>query len=182
MGMKTFIFYVSIFIFAASTSFGGEVDLDSAAKEILKAPDWTRSEATEVANKRIGEQRGREILDIIEKHTNLSPEDARQLVIRLSASGKSYDLSISGKIYIFNRVYFNVPKMADKSDWKFFGAWGGIPQDKTTINALYPLRMTGEGKLELFYLSGSYAGPPYRGLDEFDFLLKKCGKRMNKAK
>lgn len=175
--MKKFVLHIAILITIASRSLGDPIDLDSGVKEILNVSDWTRSEAVELANKRIGEKRGREILVVMEKFRNISPDDARQLVIKLTNSGKPYDLGIGGKIYIFNRVYCNVPEIVKKEDWKFFGAWGSIPQDEKTVNALYPLRLTAEGKLELFYLSGSYAGPVYRGLDEFDFLLKRFGRR-----
>jgi polyhydroxyalkanoate synthesis regulator phasin len=176
MGMNAIILYIVI-ISSATASLGFAADLNSAAKEILSAPDWTRTEAVEIANKRIDEKRGKKIIDVMEKYAALSPEEARSLVSNLSDSGKPYDLSIGGKIYIFNRVYCNVPEKVKKVDWKFFGGWGSVPQDKETVNSLYPLRKTKTGRLELFYLSGSYTGPPYRGLEEFDFLLKRFGKR-----
>lgn len=167
----------TIKILSIAVSLGVAADLDSVAKEILSAPDWTRTEAAEIANKRIDVKRGQKIVDVMTKCADLSPEEARRLVSNLSASGKPYDLSIGGRIYIFNRVYCNVPEKVKKVDWKFFGGWGSVPQDKETVDSLYPLRKTTTGRLELFYLSGSYTGPPYRGIEEFDFLLKRFGKR-----
>lgn len=177
MGMITCLATAASMLFTVVISHGEEIDFNLAIKEILLAPDWTRSEAAELANKRTNEDKGRKILSILNKFKMVSPANARELVIRLSAAGEPHDLSIAGKVYIFNRLYCNVPEKVEKSGWSFFGAWGSVPQDKDTVNSLYPLRMTGEGKLELYYLSGSYSGPAYRGADEFDFFMKRFGKR-----
>ena len=159
------------------SSYGDDVDLPLFAKEILKAPDWDQPEVDELIKKRIGKERGEKILNVLGKYTSLSTDQARALLILLSDSGKKTDLRIGGKIYIFNRLYCDVPETVEREGWEFFGGWGGVPSSDKTINALYPLKKNEEGKLELHYLSGSYTGPNYRGVAEFDFLIERFGRR-----
>jgi hypothetical protein len=178
--MKLFIRALTSFLFSILLLPGEEVDINLLVKEILAAPDWTRTEEDELKNKRINKMRGAKILAVMSKGVSLSPENARLLVMRLHAQKKKNDRGVDGKIYIFNRFYCNVPEWVDKADWRFFGGWGSIPHDNKTVGALYPLKESKDREVELVYLSGSYTGPAYRGLEEFDFLFKRFGKRKVK--
>jgi hypothetical protein len=175
--MKTLLLLLISLIITVFPILGAEVDMASDIEKIVEAPDWTRPEADELINKKVGVERGKKILASLEKYRDLSPEKARQFVALLSSSGEKHDLNIAGKIYIFNRLYCNVPERVEKTGWKFFGGWGSVPDDGITVGALFPLKETNDGKLELHYVSGSYTGPSYEGIKEFDFLLQRFGKR-----
>lgn len=175
--MNKFSTLLTIFLLILYPTCGAESNMKEEIKEILMLPDWTRLEVEELITKRVSIERGQKIVGTLEKYRELAPEKARQFVTLLSSSGEKNDLSIAGKIYIFNRIYFNVPERVEKSNWKYFGGWGSVPDDGKTVEALYPLKVTNDGKLELHYISGSYTGPSYDGIGEFDFLLHKFGKR-----
>lgn len=145
--------------------------LDKAIIEINQAPDWRTihfpNDGTE----------GQKLIRTLMKYVNYTPEDARELVNRLVISGgTTSNQEIGGKVYLFNRLYCNVSQYSNRDGWKVFGGWGGVAVNETTINSLYPLEQKDGGfKLELF---SGYAGPPYQGLEEFDWLLKRFGQRF----
>lgn len=157
-----------------------DFDLELACRSINDAPSWTRMSGDTI------DSEGPKLSSVLRNFAAISPENARKLVERLSALSQdpskeaAIDHDICGRIYIFNRLYCNVPRMVDRIDWKFFGGWGGIPGDELRLNALYPLTQGEGGSLELTETSGGYYGPRYRGLEEFDFLLSRFGKRERK--
>lgn len=148
-----------------------ENELQKAVVEISAAPDWRRipfpSNGTTAAR----------LVNTLLKYKDYCPEKARILVkMLINTSGKTLDLDVGGKIYIFNRLYINVPESSKRADWKVFGGWGGIAVDDHRINSMYPLVLSnGEFKLEQF---SGYGGPPYQALEEFDWLLKRFGPRF----
>lgn len=149
--------------------------VDTAIVEINMAPDWRGIRFPNDG----GETK--KLIDALMKHAKATPNEARELVMKLVASGETdHDLEIAGKIYIFNRLYCNVPRHSKRNDWKVFGGWGGIVVDENTINSLYPLVLNkGEFKLEQF---SGYNGPPFQALDEFDWLFKRFGQRFEVGK
>jgi hypothetical protein len=151
-----------------------ENELQKAAFEISVAPDWRGIPFPNDGTT------GAKLIDTLSRYTNYSPADARKLVMMLiDAGGDPPDLEVGGKIYIFNRLYCNVPESSKRDDWKIFGGWGGIAVDGNTVNSMYPLVLS-NGKFNLKQFSG-YAGPPYQALEEFDWLFKRFGQRF-KAK
>lgn len=155
-------------------------ELDVAVKEIQNAPNWIQMTEDKIA------LMGPQLTTILEKYMTISPKDARRIVERLSvgkdpnSSEPTSDREVGSKIYIFNRLYCNVPEMVSTSNWKVFGGWGGVPHNSDSLNALYPLTRQKNGTLKLTETFGGYGGPTYRGLEEFDFLLKRFGKRIRK--
>lgn len=181
--MKSFAliwFLISSAVCFAAPPEQGEFNLELACKAINDAPSWTRMSEDTI------DSAGPELTAVLKNYAKISPVEARKLVERLSdlskdiSKGAAIDHDICGKIYVFNRIYCNVPEMVDRIDWKFFGGWGGIPGDELRLNALYPLTQGEGGSLDLTETSGGYYGPPYKGLEEFDFLLSRFGKREGK--
>lgn len=148
-----------------------ELNLQEAILEIRKAPDWSSLTHENLLVS------GPKIMASLEKYGGLAPEDARRLVTSLTASGDEFDLNVGSKIYVFNRIYCDVPESAVQKTWESFGSWVGVPYKDGFVNSLYPLALSKDGKLELRYSFGGYAGGPYRGVEEFDFLFKRFGKR-----
>lgn len=148
---------------------------DAATKEIRDAPSWARMTSNDIKDN------GEKLTKILEKYAGLMPDQARTLISKLSAhTGSSFDYDTASKIYVFNRIYFDVPKNVDENGWKVFGGWGGVPKNGGVINALYPLSYKKTGELELTETSGGYSGPSYRGLSEFDHFMKLFGRRQRK--
>lgn len=168
---------LSIFLWMVSNSAMMAFDIDLAVKEISGAPSWTGM------NSEIILKEGPRLCAVLKKYVMIGPDDARNLVAKLSSMTDTKDLiSFDGKIYVFNRLYCNVPERADLRDWKFFGGWGGIKITNNTIRAIFPLTRVGNGELELTEVYRGYYGIKYRGLDEFNFLFDKFGQRSKMLK
>jgi len=154
-----------------------EVDIKTIVKEIEMAPDWTAISEQKIARD------GPKLTAILRKYTSLSTDNARKVVEKLNASSeKSFNLSIGGKIYVYNRLLFEVPEKADQNNWKFFGGWIGVPVNNGVVNPLFPLGKNQNGRLDLIYSFGGYAGPEYRGLSEFEYFLQRFGRRREEAR
>lgn len=161
-------FYLLLFSIPAKCD---ENELQKAVVEINAAPDWRGipfpSDGTN----------GARLVNTLLKYKHYSPAKARRLVkMLIDTSGEPLELDVGGKIYIFNRLYSNVPESSTRTEWKVFGGWGGIAVDDNTINSMYPLVLSnGVFKLEQF---SGYGGPPFQALEEFDWLLKRFGPRF----
>ena len=88
------------------------------------------------------------------------------------------------RVFVLNRYYANVPEWESLDNLEGFGGWLGIPRIKGKVNMLFPLAINEAGD---FYLAGrlgknGFMGPAYRGLDEFDYLIKKYGVRKFQKK
>ena len=154
----------------ASNSKSNADDLGKAIVEINQAPDWRSlpfpSDGSEA----------KKLVNTLMKYANYTPENAREIVKRLAISLEPIsDLKVGGKIYIFNRLYCNVPRHSERVGWKVFGGWGGIGVGDNTIDSLYPLILK-DGEFTLEQFSG-YGGGNYQGLEEFEWLLKRFGQR-----
>jgi hypothetical protein len=166
-----FSFFLSVVL-----SHADQFDVNSALKEIASAPDWTAMDEKHIITD------GSKIINTFSKYCDLPSENARLLIQRLAESGDEFNLSIASKIYIFNRMYFNVPEMTDRVGWKFFGGWSGIPINETNVRSLFPLAIKDDGSTELKNVFSGYSGASYRGLDEFDFFLERFGPRKDRVK
>jgi hypothetical protein len=97
-----------------------------------------------------------------------------EFVARCTAN-KSYDIANMSKPFILNRLLFAV---ADKetSDVRYFGGWDRPPDDRAR-DELWPLRMAEDHKLHLTGKYFGYGGPEYQAVQEFDYFLRKYGRR-----
>ena len=170
------IFYVSIALIASSSVFADQIDIGAAVKEISSAPNWTGMDEVKITIE------GPKIIQILEKYVDLPLQDARGLLRQLLDSGGEFDLDIAGKVYIFNRLYCNVPASIKRDGWKFFGGWAGVPITASSVNSLYPLSVKNDSQLELKSVFSGYAGPPYRGLEELDYFIERFGRRADPSK
>ena len=152
-----------------------ENTIAESISDIKLAPDWrTLKFPDQTGDSKV-------LIESLLKHVRYKPEEFREIIRGLAVEAEvNYDLAIKEKIYILNRLYCNVPKYSKRDDWKVFGGWGGIGVDKNTLSSLYPLVLK-DGEFTLEQFSG-YGGPPYRGLEEFDWLLKRFGQRFNKGR
>lgn len=164
-------FAIVMFFEVSLTAFA--LDVDSAIKSIIAAPRWVS-----MSNEQLPKE-GPKLMAILSNYTNIEQKTARNLVESLSTfpADQNVKMDIAGKIYIFNRLYLNVPEKSGISNWKVFGGWGGVNVTEGSINSLFPLEKNELGKLELTGRCGGYFGAPYRGLSEFDFLLERYGRR-----
>jgi hypothetical protein len=173
MGMRIHL----LVVFTLQLLFAGiatckENTIAESISEIKLAPDWRTL--------RFPDRTGgsKVLIETLLKHVKYNQEEFRRIIRGLAVEAElNQDLAIGGKIYILNRLYCNVPNHSKRDDWKVFGGWGGIGVDEDTLSSLYPIVLK-DGEFTLEQFSG-YAGPPYRGLEEFDWLLKRFGQRFN---
>lgn len=172
---KLFRLFLAIVAFVEISLTACAFDIDLAIKDISAAPKWVS-----MGNEKF-QMEGAKLIQILMQYTDLDPKEARNLVDKLSVpSGSLYtQMDIAGKIYIFNRLYCNVPDKSEMSDWKVFGDWRGVTVTQGRINSLFPLSKNKRDRLELTGHFHGYFGAPYRGLSEFDFLMKRFGRRKH---
>jgi hypothetical protein len=146
-------------------------------QEIRNASAWDGMKQEELSVK------GEPLLLVLKKCVNLSPDDARNLISRLMQCQREDQFQEWRKVHVFNRLYFNVPEWESKKDFRAFGGWHGIPVQQDMINMLFPLQVKGNGEVVMTgVFCGGYTGPDYRGLAEFDYFLKKYGRRFSGSK
>jgi hypothetical protein len=100
-----------------------------------------------------------------------------EYVKRREAAGH-YLLAEMSKVYLVNRFIFKVPER-EGQDVRFFGGWDGVPFTNGVANYMWPLAFGADGSIIMKGRYRGYAGPPYRGLEEFDFFSKRYGRRRN---
>jgi hypothetical protein len=99
----------------------------------------------------------------------------KAFVAECRANG-TYTIAAMSKLFVLNRFVFNVPEHA-KFSGPFFGGWEGVPHDEREMNVMWPLSHGKDGQLELSGAYGGYSGERFRALEEFDFFLRKYGRR-----
>jgi len=150
-------------------------DLESMKRELQDAPGWPDMVTPEELK-----SKGDKLITTLVKCQNLSPDQVRQLIaFLLQNANPDQRMSAWTKVYVLNRLYCNVPEWVQTDDIKFFGGWGGIPVKDQRIRLLYPLVRDSVDSFHIGNLIGSYTGPDYFGLEEFDYLLKRFGVRTS---
>lgn len=91
-------------------------------------------------------------------------------------SENAYDVGNMSKLFVLNRFVFSVPER-DRYDGPFFGGWEGIPHDQKEMRILWPLSHAKDGQLQLTGTFAGYSGHLYLAVQEFDYFLKKYGRR-----
>jgi hypothetical protein len=162
----------AIFLWS-TTSISLAFNIEDATKEIESASSWTRLSDKQVLTD------GDKLTSILEKYVFLKTITAREIVERLEMLYQNkFDSDVAGKIYVFNRLFCNVPEKSNHEKWMFFGGWAGVSIKDNYVNSLFPLTKLDNGKLKLVYSFAGYTGPHYRGLAEFDFLIERFGRRF----
>ncbi len=167
------IIILSVIFLWSTNSISLAFSLEDATKEIESASSWTRLSDKQVLTD------GDKLTSILEKYLSLKTSNAREIVEKLEMSyQKNFNSDVAGKIYVFNRLFCNVPEKSHHEKWMFFGGWAGVSIKDDYVNSLFPLKKLENGKLKLVYSFAGYTGPHYRGLAEFDFLLERFGRRF----
>jgi len=148
-----------------------QFDLKSAIQEFSRIPDWTKLHRDNLPFE------AKKITHVLNQYKHITPEEAEKLVSGLLQIGDEFDMENNGKVYLFNRVYCDVPSYVERDQWRFFGGWSGVPVTETEVNALYPFTVKDDGTLELTGVFGGYFGSEYLGLEEFKYFLKRFGQR-----
>ena len=100
-----------------------------------------------------------------------------EYVKRRTAAGE-YSLAEMSKVFLLNRFIFRVPE-SEGQDVRFFGGWYRVPFTNGVANLMWPLGYTDQGTITIKGRYEGYAGPPYRGVEEFDFFAKRYGRRRS---
>jgi hypothetical protein len=138
-----------------------------------KAPIWTSITADD---QRTGQLVCETLRPLLEK----DPAELRNILVKYVAGLRADDpdkLGSLSKIFVLNRMFFNVPDDDRLDNVQFFGGWNGVPFGNGKVNMMWPVSMTKEGGFKIAGYFCGYFGPEYSPLDEFDFLLKRYGKR-----
>jgi hypothetical protein len=106
-------------------------------------------------------------------------ERRRIIVVYLSHTNAFLPLGdASDRLYLLLRVLFDLPQEYPAREAKSFAAYivlGGphpYDPDKESVNLLWPLGYQ-DGKLVLTNQTVGYIGPPYEGLDEYDYFAAR---------
>jgi hypothetical protein len=91
-------------------------------------------------------------------------------------SQKTYDIASMSKLFVLNRFLFAVPEKV-KVAAPFFGGFEGVPYNQSVMNVMWPLSFSDGGHIRLSGRYSGYSGDNYLAVQEFDFFLKKYGRR-----
>lgn len=91
-------------------------------------------------------------------------------------SKKEYDGATMSKLFVLNRFLFAVPEK-EKFAGPFFGGFQGVPYDQHEMNVMWPLSHAKDGQVQLTGRFSGYSGHNHLAVQEFDFFLKKYGRR-----
>ncbi len=138
--------------------------VDKIVAEIATCPAW-RDATPDVWNDII-----RCNLGLCKHDSNLIRKAMGEYISTLD-SQKKYDSSAMSRLFILNRVLFQVP---DKdANWRPSGGWGG----QTADTPLWPLAQDKDGALRISSMFQGYLGSAFSALEEFDDFSKRYGRR-----
>ncbi len=141
---------------------------DAMVEAILQAPQW-EYRAFEAGGDKI-------LLKVLLNLGEFNNEDLREIVARLmSSSGGGPTRDQWFKVYVINRLVFDIPADATWRDIK--GAPGGFGLPPGIESATWPVLFRGDNKVAISSRSAGYSGPDYQGLKEYDYLASRYGRR-----
>lgn len=121
--------------------------------------------------------------EVIAKLSQLSKNDSEVLrdvisryVDRKKASATGYDVAAMSRLYLLNRVLFNVSDRAKLGSPRF-GSFAGIPYGEDWVNELWPLSVDDRGNLHLTGQFGGYFGESYLAVQEFEHFARTFARR-----
>lgn len=123
------------------------------------------------------------LIDVANKLCKLSTPDLRKVIEAVvdEVRDTHTDIDEWSKIYILNRVAFEVPnkysKKARGNHGIFFGGWGGVPTSRNFANIRWPVDYRPDGKAEIVGSFGGYMGDSYLAVAEFDFFAEQFPRR-----
>jgi hypothetical protein len=132
-------------------------------------PSWTSVGNTQAGEKLIGA-----LNPLLSKKT----EDLRIGISKyIETLNDGNKLAGYSKIFVLNRLLFNVPDREDLNKANFLGGWGGVPFDDKYVNMMWPIGKNTKGRFILVGYFSSYLGVEYAAIEEFDYLNKNYGRR-----
>ena len=153
----------------------GEVTNPSALRKIevvldalTRCPSWSQPDVNSNAIISVCRELAKFETDVLRRAVERFVEQCKMQ--------KSYDVASMSKLFVLNRYIFQVPPKEAFSG-PFFGGWDGVPYDQHQMNMLWPLSTNAAGELVLTGKYAGYAGEPFGAIAEFDYFLKKYGRR-----
>lgn len=158
----------------ARRAVGMEGDLPRNTVSVLESvmsrcPSWVRTDYKNMANKGA-------VVPLLAELRRVPINSLRSEVAEFQNKHR-FDLDAMGKLYVLNRVLFNVPQRLRVGSVPFFGGWAGVPVQGGFVNAMWPLSLAADGTLLLTGKLRGYGGEPYDALGEFDHFLRRFGVR-----
>jgi hypothetical protein len=98
-----------------------------------------------------------------------------QFVARCTTD-KRYDIANMSKPFILNRLLFALPDK-EAADVQYFGGWER-PLNDTSRDPMWPVSLGADNKLLLTGNYTGYSGHRYLAVQEFDYFLRKYGRRL----
>jgi hypothetical protein len=149
--------------------------VEQIVRRLRAAPAWS-------AMRDVSAQ-GQPLLDACEE---IAREETPTIRAAMAAyvSGESQvpggtNIDAMSKVYVLNRVLFDVPGWRPLADARFFGGWVGVPQKEGRVDLLWPLSVTADGTLKLTGGPPGYSGDAYDALGEFDHFASRFGRRAS---
>lgn len=119
-------------------------------------------------------------LEKVSKYETNVIRDAIRIYLTDRQSKNTYYVSEMSRLFLLNRYIFNIPSEPVPLRQVIpYGGWAGRPMDGQKIDLLWPFTIGTDNKLHLTARFQGYGGPSYSGLEEFDDLNKKYGRRKS---
>lgn len=164
-----YLILVVIFLCANCSACQGKEAL-SMVDEFDKAKSWVAG---------FNKQQNELFLKICSNICRQDKKEVRQFIKKfLKKKGNEINLADLGKIYILNRLYFDLPSKERLDKARFFGGWIGVPVfNEKEVNILWPLSKNKDGSIFIEYPFEGYLGEAYQALEEFDWMERNYKKR-----
>lgn len=143
-------------------------DVNNVISQIMACPAWSEASKRDIKTK----ENILQCLELISRNNN---NVIRKAIESLFLKYPN-DTSVWSRIFLLNRYIFQVPTDSPIDD-NLFGGWVGIPIHNQKVNRLWPFSVDNNNNLILVGVFEGYFGNGYRGLDEFDYFLRKYGIR-----
>lgn len=116
------------------------------------------------------------IAELQHRDTQILRDVVRGYRMRQEASPGGYDVAAMSRLYVLNRVLFDVPERVDVP-MRRFGSFTGVPVRDGSVDELWPLSVGASGNLELPGRFQGYFGESYLAVEEFDYFAETFQRR-----
>jgi len=155
-----------LFLFGLTFSVVAE-EVKDAVNELRAIPSWGGLGPQNI------NQQGDEIIQSLSKIAALPNGEVRKVITEALAAVEQNGVAAKQRcalidgLYVFNRLYYDIPPLLKQRDLKIFGA-AYVPIGENRL-ASWPLKFSESGKPTLQDSYLLYCGPPYDVLAEFDY-------------
>jgi hypothetical protein len=159
---------------APKVSQAKKAKLERGLKLLRSCPTWVDAGPNE--DPKVKNETADAILAAVSSLAALPNETLKDIVTSFDKETHGSPLALS-RVYILNRVVFDVPEWRRRDDHFMFGVYSGIPYDSDHIAELWPLHFDSNGKPSLIDRLGITFAYGYLASAEFEYFVKHYPRR-----